>query len=84
MDGQIVAAAQEERFTARSTTPLSGHALAYVMAESGLRMRDLSAVAFYDKPYLKFERLLRDLSRLRPRGLRSFLMAMPVWIKERS
>jgi carbamoyltransferase len=53
------------------------------MAESGLRLSDLSAVAFYDKPLLKFERLLETYHGFAPRGLRSFLMAIPVWIKEK-
>ena len=53
------------------------------MAESGLRLGDLTAVAFYDKPYLKFERLLETYHGFAPRGLKSFLMAMPVWIKEK-
>ncbi len=84
VDGQIVAAAQEERFTRKKHDPaFPANALAYVMAESGLRLSDLSAVAFYDKPYLKFERLLETYHGFAPRGLRSFLMAMPVWIKEK-
>ncbi len=84
VDGQIVAAAQEERFTRKKHDPdFPANALAYVMAESGLKLSDLSAVAFYDKPYLKFERLLETYHGFAPRGLRSFLMAMPVWIKEK-
>ena len=84
VDGQIVAAAQEERFTRKKHDPaFPAQALAYVMAESGLRLSDLAAVAFYDKPYLKFERLLETYHGFAPRGLKSFLMAMPVWIKEK-
>ena len=84
VDGQIVAAAQEERFTRKKHDPaFPANALAYVMAESGLRLSDLAAVAFYDKPYLKFERLLETYHGFAPRGLRSFLSAMPVWIKEK-
>ncbi len=84
VDGQIVAAAQEERFTRKKHDPdFPAKALAYVMAESGLKLSDLSAVAFYDKPYLKFERLLETYHGFAPRGLKSFLMAMPVWIKEK-
>jgi len=84
VDGQIVAAAQEERFTRKKHDPaFPANALAYVMAESGLRLSDLAAVAFYDKPYLKFERLLETYHGFAPRGLRSFLAAMPVWIKEK-
>ncbi|MGP8049420.1 MAG: carbamoyltransferase [Desulfobaccales bacterium] len=84
VDGQIVAAAQEERFTRKKHDPdFPANALAYVMSEAGLKLGDLSAVAFYDKPYLKFERLLETYHGFAPRGLRSFLMAMPVWIKEK-
>jgi carbamoyltransferase len=84
VDGQIVAAAQEERFTRKKHDPaFPANALAYVMEESGLRLSDLAAVAFYDKPYLKFERLLETYHGFAPRGLKSFLMAMPVWIKEK-
>lgn len=84
VDGRIIAAAQEERFTRKKHDPaFPANAMAYVMAESGLRLSDLSAVAFYDKPYLKFERLLETYHGFAPRGLRSFIAAMPVWIKEK-
>jgi len=84
VDGQIIAAAQEERFTRKKHDPgFPANAMAYVMAESGLRLSDLAAVAFYDKPYLKFERLLETYHGFAPRGLRSFIAAMPVWIKEK-
>ena len=83
-DGKIIAAAQEERFTRKKHDPgFPAQAVAYVMEESGLRISDLSAVAFYDKPILKFERLLETYHGFAPRGLRSFLMAIPVWIKEK-
>jgi carbamoyltransferase len=84
VDGQIVAAAQEERFTRKkhdSSFPI--HACRYVLGESGINYRDLSAVAFYDKPFLKFERLLETYHAFAPSGFRSFLSAMPVWIKEK-
>jgi carbamoyltransferase len=84
VDGQIIAAAQEERFTRKKhDASFPAHALEYVLRESGLQVGDLSAVAFYDKPYLKFERLLETYHGFAPRGLRSFIMAMPVWIKEK-
>ncbi|HZE21073.1 MAG TPA: carbamoyltransferase N-terminal domain-containing protein, partial [Desulfobaccales bacterium] len=84
VDGRIVAAAQEERFSRKKhDSGFPAQALAYVMAESGLHLGDLSAVAFYGKPYLKFERLLETYHGFAPRGLRSFLAAMPVWIKEK-
>ena len=84
VDGEIVAAAQEERFTRKKHDPaFPANALSYVLETSGLRVSDLSAVAFYDKPILKFERLLETYHGFAPRGLRSFIAAMPVWIKEK-
>ncbi len=84
VDGKIVAAAQEERFTRRKHDPDFPHfAARYCLAEAGLTPADLAAVAFYDKPYLKFERLLETYHAFAPRGLRSFLTAMPVWIREK-
>ncbi|MGE4263899.1 MAG: carbamoyltransferase [Desulfovibrio sp.] len=84
VDGQIVAAAQEERFTRKKHDPgFPHHAARYCLAEGGLAIADLEAVAFYDKPYLKFERLLETYHAFAPRGLRSFLTAMPVWIREK-
>ncbi len=84
VDGDIVAAAQQERFSRKKHDhSFPTEALAYVLGEAGLGLNDLAAVAFYDKPYLKFERLLETYHAFAPRGLRSFLMAMPVWIKEK-
>ena len=84
VDGEILAAAQQERFSRKKHDhAFPTEALAYVMEEVGLTMDDVAAVAFYDKPYLKFERLLETYHAFAPRGLRSFLMAMPVWIKEK-
>ena len=80
----IIAAAQEERFSrVKHDAAFPSHAVRYVLAESGLNISDLDAIAFYDKPYLKFERLLETYHAFAPRGLRSFLSAMPVWIKEK-
>src|SRR5215475_3981956 len=84
VDGKIVAAAQEERFTRKkhdSSFPI--HACRYVLGEAGLSYKDLTAVAFYEKPFLKFERLLETYHGFAPRGLASFVMAMPVWLKEK-
>lgn len=84
VDGEIVAAAQEERFTRKKhDASFPRHAVAYVLEEAGLRLDDISAIAFYDKPYLKFERLLETYHSFAPRGLRSFLSAVPVWVKEK-
>ncbi len=84
VDGQICAAAQEERFTRKKHDPaFPVNAVRYVLEEGGLEIGDLDAIAFYDKPYLKFERLLETYHAFSPRGLPSFLSSMPVWIKEK-
>ena len=84
VDGEIVAAAQEERFTRSKHDPgFPSNAAAYVLDEAGVAPADLAAVAFYDKPYLKFERLLETYNGFAPRGVASFLSSMPVWIKEK-
>jgi carbamoyltransferase len=82
--GRIVAAAQEERFTrVRHDAAFPRKALAYVIEASGTTLASLDAVVFYDKPFLKFERLLETYLALAPRGFTSFRQAMPVWIKEK-
>ncbi len=84
IDGEVVAAAQEERFTRRRhDAAFPTNAARYVLEEAGLKYADLSAVAFYDKPLLKFERLLETYHAFAPRGLTSFSSAIPVWIKEK-
>ncbi len=83
-DGEIIAAAQEERFTRnKHDSSFPAKAVEYVLEESGLNIKDIYAVAFYEKPYLKFERLLETYHGFAPQGLTSFLSAMPVWIKEK-
>ncbi len=83
-DGEIVAAAQEERFTRKKhDAAFPTHAVAYCLREGGLRAAELDYVGFYDKPLLKFERLLENYFAVAPRGLRSFVTAMPVWMKEK-
>ena len=84
VDGEIVAAAHEERFSRQKhDSSFPRHAVAYVLEEAGLELGDITSVAFYDKPYLKFERLLETYHSFAPRGLKSFLSAIPVWIKEK-
>ena len=84
VDGQIVAAAQEERFTRKKHDPVfPANAVKYCLDYSGLRLNDLDAVVFYDKPLLKFERLLETYYAFAPQGVRSFLTAIPVWLKEK-
>jgi carbamoyltransferase len=84
VDGDIVAAAQEERFTRRKHDPdFPLNAIAYCLEEANLRPDQLSFIAFYDKPLLKFERLLETYFAFAPRGIRNFSMAMPVWLREK-
>lgn len=83
-DGEIIAAAQEERFTRKKHDagfPLQ--AVRYCLAEAGIQADGLDAVAFYDKPLSKFNRLLQTYFTVAPSGLRSFMMALPVWLKEK-
>ncbi len=83
-DGDIVAAAQEERFSRKKhDSRFPAHAIEYCLREAGLRIQDLDAIAFYDKPLVKFERLLETYLSYAPQGFRSFLLAMPVWLKEK-
>ena len=83
-DGRIVAAAQEERFTRKKHDPsFPMHAIGYCLEATGARLSEIDHVAFYDKPFLKFERLLETYIALAPRGFRSFQMAIPLWLKEK-
>jgi len=83
-NGSIVAAAQEERFTRIKHDPaFPTHAVQYCLDEAGLSLEQLDAVVFYDKPLLKFERLLETYYAFSPKGLTSFLKAIPVWLKEK-
>jgi carbamoyltransferase len=84
VDNEIVAAAHEERFTRKKhDASFPCNAVRYVLSEAGLRVPELAAIAFYDKPYLKFERLLETYHAFAPRGLKSFSSAIPVWIKDK-
>ncbi len=84
VDGEIIAAAHEERFTRKKHDPsFPVNAARYVLKEAGLDYRDLKAVVFYDKPFIKFERLLETYHAFAPVGLNSFKSAIPVWIKEK-
>ena len=83
-DDRIVAAAQEERFTRKKHDPsFPSNAIAYCLTEGGVGLKDLDHVVFYDKPFLKFERLLETYVALAPRGFRSFKMAIPIWLREK-
>ena len=84
VDGEIIAAAQEERFSRKKHDPrYPRNAVDYVLSEAGLSLSGVDYIAFYDKPFLKFERLLETYVAYAPRGLRSFSMSMPIWLKEK-
>lgn len=84
VDGEIIAAAQEERFSRKKHDPsFPSAAIQYCLEEAGITLAEVTYIAFYDKPFIKFERLLETYIHYAPRGLRSFLSAMPVWLKEK-
>jgi carbamoyltransferase len=83
-DGRIVAAAQEERFTRKKhDASFPRNAVSYCLEAAGAKLADIDHIAFYDKPFLKFERLLETYIALAPQGFRSFQMAIPLWLKEK-
>jgi len=83
-DGEIIAAAQEERFTRKKHDfNFPTNAIRYCLKEGGLSSNQLDIVAFYDKPFIKFERLLTIYLAYAPRGVKSFIMAMPLWLKHK-
>jgi len=83
-DGEIIAAAQEERFTRKKHDHgFPSQAISYCMKEAGVDINGINSIAFYDKPFLKFERLLETYLSFAPSGLPSFLKAMPIWLKEK-
>jgi len=83
-DGNIVAAAQEERFTRKKhDSRFPAHSIAYCLKAAGIGLDSVDFVAFYDKPFLKFERLLETYLSFAPRGFRSFRMALPLWLREK-
>jgi|SRR5882724_6302061 len=83
-DGRIVAAAQEERFTRRKhDSSFPDNAVAFCLAEAGCRLNDVDFVVFYEKPFIKFERLLETYLSYAPRGFNSFRRALPLWLREK-
>jgi len=83
-DGEIIAAAQEERFTRKKhDANFPNKAVRYCLREGGINVRNLDCVAFYEKPFLKFDRILHSYLAYAPTGLKSFLVAIPLWIRER-
>lgn len=83
-DGEIIAAAQEERFTRKKHDPgFPRNAIDYCLREAGIKEKDMDIVAFYEKPFIKFERLLETYIAYAPSGIRSFIQAMPPWIRQK-
>ncbi|MBT5891686.1 MAG: carbamoyltransferase [Chromatiales bacterium] len=83
-DGNIVAAVQQERFTRKKHDPgFPAEAIQYCLEEAGINLTDVDHVVFYDKPLVKFERLLETYLSYAPQGFRSFIAAMPIWLKEK-
>ena len=84
VDGDVIAAAQEERFTRKKhDSNFPRHAIQYCLEEGPLGIDEVDQIAFYDKPFLKFERLLETYLAFAPKGFQSFRMAIPVWLKEK-
>ncbi|MDO6462507.1 carbamoyltransferase [Granulosicoccaceae sp. 1_MG-2023] len=84
IDGRVIAAAQEERFSRKKhDAAYPANAIEFVLRESGLTLAELDYVVFYDKPFLKFERLVESYLAVAPKGFRSFSKAMPVWLREK-
>ena len=83
-DGEILAAAQEERFTRRKhDAAFPHHAIKYCLQQADITSHDIETIVFYEKPFVKFERLLETYLAFAPRGFKSFAKAMPVWIKDK-
>jgi len=83
-DGRVIAAAQEERFTRKKfDANYPRHAIDYCLNHERLKLKDIDYVSFYDKPFLKFERLLETYLAFSPRGFASFRMALPLWLREK-
>ena len=84
VDGKVVAAVQQERFTRKKhDAGFPAEAIEYCLEEAGIKLTDLDHVVFYDKPLVKFERLLETYLSYAPKGFRSFIAAMPIWLKEK-
>ena len=84
IEGEIIAAAQEERFSRKkhdSSFPVE--AIAYCLRQAGINSSELDKVVFYDKPFLKFERLLETYLAFAPRGFPNFVTSIPVWLKDK-
>ena len=83
-DGKIIAAAQEERFSRKKHDPrYPHHAVEFVLNYSRMKLSEIDQIVFFEKPFLKFERLLETYLAFAPRGFKSFSMSMPIWLREK-
>ena len=83
-DGNIIAAAQEERFTRKKHDPSYPYnAIEFVLKSANLKLSEVEKIVFFEKPFLKFERLLETYLAFAPKGFRSFSLSMPIWLKEK-
>ena len=83
-NGKIIAAAQEERFTRKKHDPdYPFNAVEYVLKEGNINLNDVDHIVFFEKPFLKFERLLETYLAFSPKGFKSFSLAMPIWLREK-
>ena len=84
VDGNIIAAAQEERFSRKKHDPrYPFNAVKYVLEESNLNLNEVDHIVFFEKPFLKFERLLETYMAFAPKGFKSFSLSMPIWLREK-
>ena len=83
IDGKIISAAQEERFSRKKHDPrYPFHAVEYILEESKLNLNQIDHIVFFEKPFLKFERLLETYMAFAPSGFKSFSLSMPIWLRE--
>ena len=83
-NGEIIAAAQEERFTRKKHDPSYPlHAIEFVLKYANLRLSEVDQIVFFEKPFLKFERLLETYMAFAPKGFKSFSLSMPIWLREK-
>ena len=84
VDGEIVCAAQEERFSRKKHDPsYPSNAVNFVLSEAKIKLREVDHIVFFEKPFLKFERLLETYMAFAPKGFKSFSLSMPIWLREK-
>ena len=84
VDGEIISAAQEERFSRKKHDPsYPSNAVNFVLSEAKIKLGDVDHIVFFEKPFLKFERLLETYMAFAPKGFKSFSLSMPIWLREK-